>query len=68
MNKRTAYYISILFTAIIIVAALVYLFQAYNVWAYLNPGADPIHYWNMDEMDNKHTVNNRRARPQSMIG
>ncbi|MFW0837848.1 MAG: LamG domain-containing protein [Candidatus Komeilibacteria bacterium] len=51
MKKSTTYYISILFTAIIIVAGLVYLFQAYNVWAYLNPGADPIHYWNMDEMD-----------------
>ncbi|MFW0862572.1 MAG: LamG domain-containing protein [Candidatus Komeilibacteria bacterium] len=51
MKKSTAYYTSIIFTAIIIVAGLVYLFQSYNVWAYLNPGADPIHYWSMDEMD-----------------
>lgn len=49
MKKKTKYYISILFSAIIIVVGFIYLAQSYNVWAYLNPGADPLTYWKFDE-------------------
>ena len=49
IKNKTLNFLSILFSAIIIVIGFVYLAQSFVTWAFLDKGIDPIAYWKFDE-------------------